>query len=455
VPPTAGARWVRNPPLGALALLLPASLPPHGHAQTGPTGGTPGNPPAEFSRDLLPGGLAVLVEERPGSGLVALEIGVLAGARFEGPDTASAAQFLEQLLQDGTTTRPTRRDIQRAITSRGGDLGVSAGWELVRLTVEVASEDFGLALDVLADMLLNSTFSPERVETERELILQNLLEREDTPSDLLYDVAQATALGDPDLHHLPSGTVDGVAALTRDALLRYRDSQITAGNTIVAVAGDVRRADVLPRVQQALAGLPTGARQEPRPLPTQPPPRLVERPAGSEQSNIAIAVRTPGVRSELRPALVVLSGILGGGGQRLYEEIRDRRGLAYGTGTSFVQMRDAGVLVAQAGTQPDNAAEVVGLLRQELERLRDEPPTAEEVATSIAYTVDGQIVSLETNSARARDLARREALYGVAPPRAEFLNQIRAVRPADIQETARRALESAQLITVVLRPEDE
>lgn len=442
-----GSPWVRLAPLVALALLLPASVPPSVGAQG------KYSPEAEFSRDVLPGGLTVLVEQRPGSGLVALEVAILAGARFEDADTASAAQFLEQLLQDGTPTRPTRRDLQRAITSRGGDLSVSAGWELVRLSTEVASEDFALALDVLSDMVLRSTFSPEQFEAERVLILQNLAEREDTPADLLYDIAEATTLGDTRLRHLPSGSREGVEALGYDDLLRYRARQIVSGNVIVAIAGDVRRDDVLPQVQRVFDSLPVGLRHTPRALPSGPPPNLVERVAGSEQSNLAVAVRTPGATNPERAALVVLAAILGGGGQRLYEEIRDKRGLAYNTGTSFLQMGDAGVLLAMAGTEPRSAEQVAALLRAELQRLSDEPPTAEEVAQSIAYVVDGQIVSLETNSARARDLARREALYGVAPPRAQFLRQVQAVRPADVQAAARRYLAPERQLTVVLRPD--
>jgi predicted Zn-dependent peptidase len=438
---------VRLAPLMALALLWPAGVPPAAQAQGGGAGET------EFSRDVLSSGLAVLVEERPGSGLVALEVAVLAGARYERAATAGAAQFMEQLLQDGTPTRPTRRDVQRAITSRGGDLSVSAGWDLVRLSTEVASEDFGLALDVLQDMLLQSTFSRERFELERDLILQNLAEREDTPADFLYDVAEATTLGDPQLRHLPSGSPEAVEALTYDNLLAFRGSQTIGGNTIVAIVGDVRRGEVVPLVQQAFAGLPAGARQRPQTLPDGQPSRLVERTGGSEQTNLAISIRTPEATSQERAALVVLSAILGGGAQRLYEEIRDKRGLAYGTGTTFLQMQDAGVLLAMAGTEPSSASQVADLLRGELGRLRDEPPTDDEVAQSIAYVVDGQIVGLETNSARARDLTRREALYGVAPPRAVFLRQIEAVRPADVQTAARRYLAPERLTTVVLRPE--
>jgi zinc protease len=442
-----GAHWVRLAPLVALALLWPAGGAPAARAQGGGAGD------AEFSRDVLPGGVVVLVEERPGSGLVALEVAVLAGARYERTASAGAAQFMEQLLQDGTPTRPTRRDLQRAITSRGGDLSVSAGWDLVRLTTGVASEDFALALDVLSDMLLRSTFSRERFEVERDLILQNLAEREDTPADYLADIVEATTLGDAEMRHLPSGSPEAVVALTYDDLLAYRASQTVGGNTIVAIAGDVRRGEVVPLVQQALVDLPAGARQRPTALPEGQPARRVERTAGSEQANLAVSVRTPGAMDNQRAALVVLSAILGGGGQRLYEEIRDRRGLAYGTGTSFLQMQDAGVLLATAGTEPGSAALVADLLRAELDRIRDEPPTDEEVAQSIAYVVDGQIVGLETNSARARDLTRREALYGVAPPRAQFLRQVEAVRSADVQAAAQRYLAPERLITVLLRPE--
>jgi predicted Zn-dependent peptidase len=429
-------------------LLLSLAPPTLAVAQAGTKGGTDA-----FSRDVLPGGLTVLVEERPGSGLVAVDVAVMAGARYETEEAAGAAQFLEQLFLDGTPALPTRRDVLGAITSRGGDLSVDAGWEQVSLSAELASEDLNVALDVLSDLLLNSTFAPDRVEAERQLILQNLIEREDNPARLFSDVAFGTALGDPALRHVPAGSPETISALTYDNLLRYRARQVVAGNTIVAVAGDVRRADVLPRVQRAFAALPAGPHQQPRALARGAPPPLVEREAGSEQANVAVAVRTPGVESADRAALVVLSGMLGGGGQRLYTEIRDQRGLAYSASASLLQMPDAGVLLAYAGTEPTNTDEVADLLRGELERLADEPATAEEVARAIAYFVDGQVVDLETDSARAGDLVRRESLYGVAPPREYFLNLIRGVTAADVQAAARRYLLPDRITTVVLGPE--
>jgi len=447
-PGAGAARW-----LTCAALVVAGALgaSPPGPAPAAAQAGTKGT--AAFSRTVLPGGLILLVEERPGSGLVAVDVAVLAGARYETDDAASAAQFLEQLFLDGTPTRPTRRDVLGAITSRGGDLSVDAGWELLSLSAEMASEDLDVALDVLSDILLNSTFARDRFEAERELILQNLVEREDNPARLFADVAYATALGDPTLRHVPAGSPDTVRALTYESLLRYRARQVVGGNTIVTVAGDVQAADVLPRVQQAFAALPPGPRHQPRALPRGAPPPLVQRQAGSEQSNVAVAVRTPGIESADRAALVVLSGLLGGGGQRLYTEIRDKRGLAYVAGASLLQMPDAGVLLAYAGTEPTNTDEVAGLLRDQLERLATEPPTDDEVARAISYFVDGQIVDLETDGARAGDLARRESLYGVAPPREYFLNLIRAVRPADVQAAAQRYLAPDRITTVILGPD--
>ncbi|HLH25858.1 MAG TPA: pitrilysin family protein [Chloroflexota bacterium] len=432
----------------ALALGLGVGPPPRVAAQAGLKGGA-----ASFSRDVLPGGLTLLVEERPGSGLVAVNVGVLAGARYEPDDAAGAAQFMSQLFLDGTPSRPSRRDVLGAITSRGGDLNVDAGWELVSLSAEMASEDVDVALDVLADLLLNSAFARDRFEAERTLILQNLVERADNPARLFSDVAYATALGEPDLRHVPAGSPDTISSLAYDNLLRYRAAQVVGGNTIVAVAGDVRRDDVLPRVQRYFAALPPGPRQQPRPLPRVVPPPLVTRAAGSEQSNVAVAARTPGVESADRAALVVLSGLLGGGGQRLYTEIRDKRGLAYVAGASLLQMPDAGVLLAYAGTEPGNTDEVADLLRGEVERLVDEPASDDEVAHAISYFVDGQIVDLETDSARAGDLVRRESLYGTAPPREYFLEMIREVRPADVQAAARRYLTPDRLTTVILGPD--
>jgi predicted Zn-dependent peptidase len=438
---------VRRTPIPLLAfglvVLLAAGIPPAPAAAQRPG----------FTRDVLPNGLVVLVEERPESGLVAVEVAVLAGARFEYGPTAGAAQFLEQLLQDGTPTRPTRRDVRRAITARGGELDVDVGWERLRLRAEVASEDFALALDVLSDMLLRSKLERERFEAERELILQNLAELEDTPETMLYEVAIPSALGDPTLRHRPSGSPAAVRSLTYESLLAYRAARVVSGNTIVAVVGDVRRAEVLPRVQQAFAALPLGPRQRPTAFPRGPLPPRVERTAGSEQAVVAVAALTPAIAATRdRAALTVLSTYLSGFTGGLMREIRDERGLAYSTGAAVLQMSDIGVFVADAGTAPANAVQVVDLIGAELARVRAAPPSPEDVARAIGEYVDGEIVYLETDSARARDLTWREALYGVAPPREEFLRAVRAVRPADLQAAARRYLAPDHLIQVLLRP---
>ena len=441
------ARWLLA--LLAVAIAVPMSAPP-GSTNAQVKGGLAGAP---FTRDVLPGGLVVLIEERPGSGLVAMEVAVLAGARYERDATAGAAPFMERLLAAGTPTRPSRRDVLRAITSRGGDVGVSVGWERLRLTAETAAEDFDVALDLLSDMLLNSLFSRDRFEAERELILQDLAERRDNPSSYFGDVLYATVLGDPELRHLPAGSPEAVAGLTHDALLRFRADHVVRGNTVIGVAGDVSRAEILPKIAQAFAALPPGPRQRPRPVPTAAPPRQVSLALGSEQANIGVGVRAPSATAGERPALAIAVSLLGAGGQRLYQEIRDRRGLAYATGAGMLQMGDLGVLSASAGTDPANTAEVLGLLHAELARLREAPPSDEEVARAIAYYVNGQAVDLETNSARAGDLTYRETLYGTAPPRDYFIGLLRGVRPADVYAVAQRYLTPDRLITVVLGPE--
>src|SRR5262249_48288658 len=163
---------------------------------------------------------------------------------------------------------------------------------------------------------------------------------------------EATALGDPEMRYLPSGSPQSIRGLSYQSLLGYRAARVVSGNTVVAVAGDVRRGDVLPRSQRAFPGPPRGPPPRPPARPPQAAPNRVERTAGSEQANVAIAMRTPAARAPDRAAMVVLSAILGGGGKRLYEEIRDRRGLAYSTDASILQMTDTGVMVAQAGTDP-------------------------------------------------------------------------------------------------------
>jgi zinc protease len=376
---------------------------------------------------------------------------VRAGARYEGQATASAARVLESALLLGTEQYPTRDELVRAIAGRGGDLSVSAGREILEVAVTVGLPDADLATNVLAEVLLRSTFDPEALEREREVLLQQVQEREDEPEDVAADAIYTTVIGDHPLAHLPYGTSAGVKALSVEALRGYWHERLVGPNVLVSVVSGMPHEKVVAKFAAALADLPAG----PVPavnyralVPTEA--RTLRLPIGTDQSHVFVGAPLPGVGTEDRAALRVLNAVLGRTSGRLFSEVRDKRGLAYSAYSSVAQFVDGGVFLVYAGTQPQTAEAVLSLLRSELARIRDEPIGEAELQNAIGGELGSRILGIETSTNEALYVAR-DIMFGI-PSEEIQAAQLRAVTAADVQRVARRYLDPSRLSVVMTGP---
>jgi predicted Zn-dependent peptidase len=397
---------------------------------------------------VLPNGVTIVARERPGSQVLAIDVAVRAGARYETEEAGSAARVLESALLLGTERWPTRDTLVRSIAGRGGQLSVSAGREIVEVSTAVGLPDAELALEVLREVLLHSRFDPEAVERERDVILQQVQEREDEPEDRAADVLYQTVFAGHPLANLPNGTPSGVEALTVERLRRYWRERLVGPNVLVAVVSGLPHDEVVAMVGRALEGVPAG------PVPSlnyaEIPPtaaRTVELPLGTDQSHIFIGAPVPGVATEDRAPLRVLNAVLGRSSGRLFSEIRDRRGLAYSAYSAVSQFVDGGIFYVYAGTQPSTADAVLELLKSELLRIREEPVDAIELQNAIGGEVGSRTIGVETSPNEALYMAR-DTVFGV-PPREIQAAQARAVTAADVQRVARRYLDPARFSVVV------
>lgn len=419
---------------------------------TGPTGGSAAAAPNVASA-ILPNGVTVLTRERPGSHVFAVDTAVRAGARYEGAGTASAARVLESALLLGTERYPTRDDLVRTIAGRGGDLSVSAGREIVEVAVTVGLPDADLALGVLAEVLLRSAFDQETLEREREVILQQVQEREDEPEDVAADRLYSTVFAGHPLANQPYGTSAGVAALTVDRLRGYWRERLVGPNVLVVVVSGLPHEQVMVKLAAALADLPAG------PVPAAnyrdlPPSegRLIRLPIGTDQSHVYIGAQVPGVATADRPALRVLNAVLGRTSGRLFSEVRDRRGLAYSAYSTVPQFVDGGVFLVYAGTHPSTADEALAVLQAELTRVREQPIGEAELRNAVGGELGSRILGVETSANEALFLAR-DLVFGV-PSQEVQAQQLRAVTPADVQRVARAYLDPARLSIVVTSPDE-
>jgi predicted Zn-dependent peptidase len=400
----------------------------------------------------FPNGLRLVTTRRPDAETVAITLAIRAGARFENDRTAAAAHFLEHMYLQGTPTRPSRDAVMRTVTARGGTLHVGTGWEFLDFAVVMAPEDFDVALDLIADLLGNSTFESSRVEHQRGLIHRELAQRRDNPTIRAFDLFYGTLFRDHELRFLPSGLPAGVERLDRESLLRYRAQRVVPANIVAGIVTPFEHSDVVGRVDTTLGQLAAGLAPS---VDGAPPPKAaaqeVQFAAGRNQAMIIIGGPSPGLNHPDRYPLWLLQTILGPGGGRLFYDIRDVHGLAYDTSMRLALTAEAGTIMAYAGTDPDNIQEVITRLLDHLQRARDDLVTESELENAVGYLLGGTIVGLESGSAQAGQLAHNTSL-GLPISTAELEANLRQVTREDIQRVAREYLTPERLTTVVVAP---
>jgi predicted Zn-dependent peptidase len=408
--------------------------------------------PDDVQRTVLPSGLVVLTKERPDPDAVAINVAVRVGSRDEDATTSGAAHFMEHMFFQGTPRRPTALDVQRPITSRGGTLNATTGWELINFDAVVRSADVATAIDVLADILTNATFDPDALEKERRVVLQELNARQNNPNTRGTDLFFQTIFAHHPARHLPGGSRETVLSIDRDTLLQFRERWFVANNMVVAVVGNVPHEEAVALVKTAFAGLPS------RPVPPRPAPEAGARVGvaervngGSVQAQVLVGMGAPSMADADRYAMAVLDAAIDDAGRRLFTEIRDRRGLAYSVGSSVVALSDTGAWVAAAGVDPENVDLVTDLVLAEVRRLRDEPLSDAELDDAKSYLEGRYVLGLETNLGQARRFAGQEAL-GLREPIAQSVTRIQAVTAADVQRVARQYLDPEHFVQVVVEP---
>ena len=405
-----------------------------------------------IARTVLDNGIVALAREIPDPDLVAISIGVRAGARFEDDATAGAAKFMEKLFLQGTERRPSADAVQRPIAVCGGALGTQAGSELVIFSAQARTADVDVLFDVLADVVLHSTFLQERVENEARVILEELNARRAAPNVLAGDIFLPAVLEGHPLARSAAGDLENTPRLSREALCAYRDRLFVGRNTVIAVVGNIPIAKAFDRVSAAFDSMRSGQPAPPSDVPPPPArPQRIDHQAGSAAARIMLGGPLPGLRSEDRFPLTVGNAVLGPSGFRLFREIRDLRGLSYDPSPAQVLFPDVGLWMAAAGTDPSNVDLVIDLLRAQFTRLRQEPIGEAELTDAKNFLEGSLVISLETPSAQSGQIIRDEA-FGSPVLSDEYRDGIRRVTVRDVQRTAETYLDPDQATLVVVRP---
>jgi predicted Zn-dependent peptidase len=406
-------------------------------------------------RTVLPGGLRVITESIPTVRSVAFGIWVGVGSRDETPSQAGATHYLEHLLFKGTKRRAAL-DISAAIESVGGDINAFTAKEFTCYYARVLDADLPLAVDVVADMVASSRIATADVESERDVVLEEIAMRDDDPSDAVHDLAASRMWGSAPLGRPILGTAESITSLSRAAIHRYYKRKYRPENVVVAAAGNLDHSRVVRLVRSAFdaAGFldseadPAAPRVGGRGPKAYRGVSVLERP--TEQANLVLAMPGLSRTDERRFALGVLNAALGGGmSSRLFQEIREKRGLAYSVYSYASQFADAGMMGVYVGCQPKKVDQVLGLAREALADVAEHGITADELARGKGQLRGGLVLGLEDTGSRMGRLAKAELVYHELPSVDELLNTIDAVTLDDVREVAAAVLAGSPALAVV------
>lgn len=400
---------------------------------------------AEWS--TLANGLRVVSHTMPEVETVSLGIWVGAGSRSEAQAEHGVAHFLEHMAFKGTARR-SARDIVEEIEAVGGDLNAATSVDSTAYYARVLPKDVPLALDILSDIILKPRFDETELRRERDVILQEIAASLDSPEDIVYDFVSEAAYPDQPVGRPILGTAQSVSGFDRQHLGTYLAAHYHAPNMVLTAAGAVDHAALVAEAERWLAALPAEGSPEPQSAIYTGGVRQSGKPF--EQTQLMLGLEAPPYHhADYFPAQI-LAGALGGGmSSRLFQEVRERRGLCYSVYAFSTGLTDSGMFVIHAAGAPEKADELFAVIRGELERAAERGFNEAEVDRVRAQLKMGLLAGLESSSARAEQLARHVLFHGRVLTTSELIERIERVEIADLQAMVERVLASPLSLATV------
>ena len=403
-----------------------------------------------FRRTVLPNGLIVLTERMEYMCSVAMGVWIKSGSRCEPVETNGISHFVEHMLFKGTRSRSAQH-IAREMDSIGGNLDAFTGKETICFNVKSLAEHVPIALDVLADLVLNPIFDLPDIERERGVILEEIKIDEDNPEVLVHELFTQAFWKDHPLGWPILGTTATVAGLNKQSLIDYHCDRFHGGNMIFAAAGNLDHDDFAETLAGKFSTLAGGATLHELPAP-KAEARIVQRNKKSlEQVQICLGLPAPPITDDSRYATLILNTVLGGGmSSRLFQTIREERGMAYSIYSDLSPYRDTGTLCVYAGTSAGKTLEVVDLILDEFRKLKQEPLSVEELTRAKDQVKGNILMGLESSNARMANLARQEMYFHEFITVDEIIARINEVSAAQVQMMAQRLFDPARIAVTLL-----
>jgi predicted Zn-dependent peptidase len=408
--------------------------------------------PRDIQKHVLPNGLVVITETMSHVRSVSVGVWIRNGSRREVPEENGLAHFMEHMVFKGTERRSAEA-IAREMDSVGGMLDAFTSKEQICFNAKVLDEHLPIAFDVIADLVLRPKFDSEDVKKERQVVLEEIKMDLDNPEYMLHEIFTrgfwpGHALGRPIL-----GTPDTVKKFNRERLRTRFQHWFAPDHLVITAAGNVTHEKVMELVQREFGQLPAAGTLEDHVAPDTRAPIHLETKKELEQVHLCIGVPSLPLGHERRFAAAVLNNLLGGGmSSRLFQNIREKQGLAYAVFSELTPYSDAGMLTVYAGTAKETVGQVIDLTVQEFRSMKESLVTEEELLRSKNHLKGSLMLSLESTSSRMSNLARQELYFGRFYSLDEILAGIEAVTREDLQIIAQDFFRPEQIAVTVLGP---
>jgi predicted Zn-dependent peptidase len=406
-------------------------------------------------RTVHASGLRIVTEEVPSVRSAAVGIWVNVGSRDEAPATAGASHFLEHLLFKGTTSR-TALEISSSIESVGGEMNAFTSKEYTCFYARVIDTDLPMAIEVVSDLITSSIVTALDVDAERKVVLEEIAMRDDDPSDLVHDLFSDTYYGDTQIGRPILGTIESINNMSRNTVFNYYKKKYKPSDLVVAVAGNIKHKRVVAMVEEALSrdnfldvvGTPNIRPNTQIKRGPQTPVGLMYRK--TEQAHMLYGMEGVARADERRFAMGVLSAALGGGmSSRLFQEIREKRGLAYSVYAYSQQFAGSGTLGFYAGCNPTKAVEVVEIIREILSDVADNGMSHEEIERAKGAVRGSLVLSQEDSGSRMSRIGKNEIVYGQVMDFDDILKAISRVSAEDVRAIAGEYLTKTPTLALV------
>jgi predicted Zn-dependent peptidase len=407
-----------------------------------------------FERTTLSNGVRVVTSRMDHVRSASLIITFATGARHEPDDHAGVSHFLEHMVFKGTADRPDPITITREIEEVGGILNAGTSRENTNYWVKVPAVHLETAFNVLADMLLNSTFRQEELEKERWVIFEEIHGIHDTPDDYIHDVIDDLVWDGNPVGRPIIGTEDTIGIMTRDDIISYMNRNYHPNRLVISAAGDVDHDEVVRMTERTFGQMPAGSPADIQPCTvTQSAPKLRIMERQTEEAHICLGLPAISYKDDRRQIQDTIDAILSSGmSSRLFEEIRERRGLAYAVFSYFRGYQDVGQGVVYAGTDPEKVDEAITAVIRELWKLREDPVPEEELARTKQLRKGRISMGLEDSRAVAGWIGSQELHFDEILTPDEVMDEIDQVTSAQVQELAGELLTPERLSLAVIGP---